>query len=318
MKIVFLDSSSFPDWAVFDHSHLDWTNYDHSLPSDVVERAGSADIIITNKVVLDAPLLAQLPMLKMVVVTATGTNNVDLNFCQQHGIGVANVSGYAANTVAEHILACLFGLRRNLAAYRTSMHNKEWSASRHFCHFAAPISDLSGTCMGIVGQGSIGSSLAAKCRALGMSVIAIDSRPKRASHTLSLLEALPKLDHLALCCPLTHETTGLIDADALAALPQRAVVINTSRGGIVDETALVAAIQSKRLAGAAMDVSAIEPMPYDSPLYALRDHPQFILTPHVGWSSQQAITTLVAGVLKNVEDFIQRKTDHFLVPPKTT
>mgnify|MGYP000853038444 CR=1 FL=1 len=315
MKIVFLDRTSFPDWAEFQHDHLDWTNFDFTEPKAVVERARQADTLVTNKVVLDAEILAQLPRLKLVVVTATGTNNVDLVDCKRRGIGVANVSGYAANTVAEHILACLFGLRRNLAAYRTSIHQQEWSSSRHFCHFAAPISDIAGTTIGILGQGAIGSSLATKSRALGMRVITIDNREKKAADAETLQTALPQLDHLALCCPLTPDTADLIDAKALRLLPKHAVVINTSRGGIVNEPALVSALHKREIAGAACDVSVTEPMPANSPLYALVEYPNFILTPHVGWSSAQAIQALIAGVMKNIDDYMQGNTQHFLVPP---
>lgn len=316
MNIVFLDRASFPDWADFPTPHGDWTLYDHSLPDTVVSRGLAADILVTNKVVLNADNLSQLPRLKLVVVTATGTNNVDLNFCLSQGIGVANVSGYAADTVSEHILACLFGLRRNMAAYRTSMQRKEWSQAQHFCHFAAPISDLSGTVLGIVGSGAIGSSLADKAKALGMHTLAIDNRAEKASSgCLSLAAALPNIDHLALCCPLTPDTHNLIDAQALALMPRHAVVINTARGGIVNEPALVKAIESGAIAGAALDVSQIEPMPANSPLYALVDLPNVIVTPHIGWSSQQAIRTLIAGVIDNIDGYVKGQTQHFLVPP---
>lgn len=316
MKIVFLDSGSFPAWATFDHRHLDWVNYAHTAPSDVVIRALTADIIVTNKVVLNAEILKGLPQLKFIAVAATGTNNVDLDFCRQQGIAVANVSGYAANTVAEHIVACLFALRRSLPSYRDSMAAGEWSQAIHFCHFAAPITDVVGTVMGIVGKGAIGQSLASKCEALGMTVRFIDSRETSESSQFSLKALLPQVDHLALCCPLTPQTENLIDHQAMALMKQDAVIINTSRGGIVNELALVSALQEARIAGAAMDVSVQEPLPLQSPLYALIDNPRFILTPHVGWSSKQGIEQLIAGVMNNIADFISGGGSHFLVPPK--
>ena len=316
MKIVFLDRTSFPAWATFDHPDLDWVSFDQTLPAEVVGRARSADIIVTNKVVLHAAILQALPQLKCIVVAATGTNNVDLSYCRQQGIAVANVSGFAANTVSEHILACLFSLRRNLPAYRDSVADGEWSSAPHFCHFAAPITDLAGSVIGIVGKGAIGQSLAKKCTALGMTVRFVDNRAAQDDDNLSLHAALPLVDHVALCCPLTPDTENLIDARAISLMRPSTVLINTSRGGIVNEAALVEALKDNRIAGAAMDVSAHEPIPTDSPLYQLIDNPHFILTPHVGWSSQQGIEQLIRGVMKNVRDFIAGEGAHFLVPAK--
>lgn len=316
MKIVFLDRSTFPQWADFPVESHQWVIYEETRPDQVFERTQDADIIITNKVVLSAELLEKLNDLKMIAITATGTNNVDLIKCTELGIAVANVSGYAANTVAEHTLAQLFALSRNLLAYQQSMIQGKWSLSPHFCHFEAPISDLHSSTLCIIGSGAIGNSLSDKAQCLGMTVIKADNRKADSPDYYSIHQALPLADHVVLCCPLTDETRGLISETEFKLMKPTSLLINNSRGGIVDEQALVNAIKSQQIAGVAMDVSDIEPMPKDSPLGSIMGLNNVVITPHVAWGSHSALTQLISHLLNNIENFKTGNSSHFLVPGK--
>jgi len=314
MKIVFLDRGSFPDWIRFPDASDQWIIYEQTHADQVIERAKTADIIITNKVVLDAEKLDELDKLKMIAITATGTNNVDLIKCAERGIAVANVGGYAANTVAEHTLAQLFALNRNLIAYQHSMTQKKWTQSAHFCHFEAPITDLLSSTLCIIGSGAIGKNLAEKARCLGMNVITADNRKSHLPEYYSVHQALPIADHVVLCCPLTSETKGLISETEFSLMKPTSYLVNNSRGGIVDESALVEAINQQQIAGVSMDVSDIEPLPIDSPLYSIIGRNNVLITPHIAWGSSTAMTQLIDKVLSNIDDFQKGKTSAFTVP----
>lgn len=318
MKIIFLDHGSFPDWASFPEETKTWTMFEETPVDKIIERAAGYDIVVTNKVVLTANILQNLPELKMIAITATGTNNVDLSACKELGISVANVSGYAAGTVAEHCLAQIFSLRRNLFSYKASMEKGQWGDSPHFCHFAAPISDIQGTTTYLIGAGAIGKKLAEKCVALGMNVLFADDRKIREPGYTSVNDALQIADQIVICCPLNNQTKNLINIEKFKLMKPDAILINNSRGGIVNEEDLVYAIQHKLIAGAAMDVSYKEPLPSSSVLYSIIGKNNFLLTPHVAWGSNGAIQNLISDVMMNIETFKSGGGSHFIVPPKNS
>jgi glycerate dehydrogenase len=307
MRIVFLDRHTFHPDIVFSAATLPdavWQDYPLSAPHEIVLRAAGAGVIVTNKARLPAELLEQLPQLKLVAVAATGVDHVDLATAERLGIAVCNVTGYAVHTVPEHVFSLLLALRRHLLRYAVAARDGRWSRSGTFCLHDWPIADLAGSTLGIVGSGKLGDGVAALAQAFGMRVLRAERpgataiRPGRASFAQVLAEA----DAVSLHVPLTAETRNLIGAAELARMKPSAVLINTARGGVVDETALLAALRAGRLAGAALDVLSVEPPPADHPLFTA-DLPNLIVTPHVAWASRQAQQTLANEVVANIAAF---------------
>lgn len=280
----------------------EWDLHGHTRPEQLPERLAGCDLVITNKCPLDADTLAA-SRLRLVCVAATGTNNVDLEAARRLGIRVCNVTAYATPSVAEHTLALILSLTRRL---REQAHaaRERWSQSEQFCVLDHPVSELSGRTLGIVGYGELGQAVARLGKAFGMRVrIArrpgeLDTRPGR----VPLAELLESADVLSLHCPLTPRTQGLIDAGALQRMQPHALLINTARGGLVDENALLEALRAKRLGGAALDVLAQEPPPADHPLLTA-GLPNLIVTPHVAWAARQARQRLVDELQANIEAF---------------
>lgn len=308
MRIVQLEAGSLiadVRRPAFDHA---WIEYEKSRPEDVVERLAGARIAITNKVPIPAAAIAALPDLAMIAVSATGTNNIDLEACRARGIVVANIRGYAEHTVPEHVLALLLALSRNLFAWRESLQAGQWSAAEQFCLFDHPIRDLHGATLGLIGSGSLGQGVARLAEAFGMRVWraerkgAAQVRPGYVAFEQVLAEA----DAISLHCPLDQTTRGLIGEPELRAMKSSALLINTARGGIVDEAALVRALREGWIAGAGFDVLTAEPPPADHPLLApeLLALPNFLLTPHVAWSSRPAMQTLADQLIDNIEAFV--------------
>jgi glycerate dehydrogenase len=306
--IVFLDRETLPPEIVlrppgFPHR---WVDYDRTAPAEIVERAASADIIVVNKVRLIAATLARLPRLRLVAVAATGTDNVDLTYCRANGIRVANVRGYAATSVPEHTFALILALRRSLIAFNDAVRAGRWQEAGQFCFFAGPIADLAGSRLGIVGAGTLGRAVAELGRAFGMTSLfagrkGVDHPP--AGYT-PWAEVLDTCDVLSLHCPLTPETRNLIALPEFRAMRRRPLLINTARGGIVNEADLVAALDQGLIAGAGFDVLSEEPPPPDHPLLSLAGRPNFLLTPHVAWASRQAMQTVAERIIDNIEAFV--------------
>lgn len=306
--IVYLEGDGLPvplRRPAFPH---EWREYPRTAPEEVGERLAEATVAIVNKAPLSAAVLARLPRLKLVAVAATGTNNVDLAAARERGIRVTNIRGYAEHTVPEHVLAMLLSLFRNLPAYGAAMAQGAWSAAPQFCWFGPPIRDLHGATLGLVGRGSLGQGVARLAEAFGMTVLFAEHRDApvpRPGYT-AFAEVLARADALSLHCPLTDATRHLIGPAELAALKPGAVVINTGRGGLVDEEALAAALRSGHLGGAGVDVLSQEPPPPDHPLLApdLLANPHFILTPHVAWASLPAMGALAEQLMANLEKAI--------------
>ena len=286
----------------------EWVEYPATLPGQVVERLRGAAVAITNKVPLDATAIAALPELKMIAVSATGTNNVDLAACRGRGIVVSNIRGYAGHTVPEHVMALLLALSRNLVAWRETLLAGSWQQSKQFCLFNHPIRDLHGATLGLIGSGTLGNGVARLAEAFGMRVLRAErpgaARP-RPGYT-AFEDVLAQADAISLHCPLTPETTGLIAEPELRAMKPSALLINTARGGIVDEAALIRALKEGWIAGAGFDVITAEPPPAGHPMVdpQLLALPNFLLTPHVAWSSRPAMQALADQLVDNIEAFV--------------
>ncbi|HET7774762.1 MAG TPA: D-2-hydroxyacid dehydrogenase [Azospira sp.] len=285
----------------------EWTEHARTTADQLEARLAGATIAIVNKLPIDADLMARLPRLQMVAVAATGTNNVDLEAAKARGIVVTNIRGYAVHTVPEHAIALLMALSRNLLAYRQSVIEGRWQRAEQFCFFDHPIRDLHGATLGIIGGGSLGQGVARLAEAFGMKVLqaerkgAAEVRPGYTDFAAVLAES----DAISLHCPLTPETRHLIGAAELRAMKPSALLINTARGGLVDEAALAQALREGWIAGAGFDVLTTEPPTEGNPLLApeLLAAPNFLLTPHVAWASAPAMQALADQLIDNIEAF---------------
>jgi len=299
--IVFLDRESVdaeirkPNFA---HSYRE---YPATSADAVVERLKDATIALINKVPLRAETLKQLPKLKLIAVAATGTDIVDKQYCRDNDITVVNIRNYAFNTVPEHVFALIFALRRNLIAYREDVRNGMWQRATQFCFFTHPIRDIAGSTLGIVGFGVLGKSVARRAEALGMQVLATDVVPQPG--LVDLATILKESDVITLHTPLTPQTRNMIGAKELAMMRRDAILINTARGGLVDEQALASALKNGVIGGAGFDVLTSEP-PKNGNILLEIDQPNFILTPHVAWASKQAMQILADQLIDNVEAFV--------------
>jgi glycerate dehydrogenase len=307
-QIVFLDRDSLIAnirRPAFEHR---WRDYPATGAGEVVERLRGATIAITNKVPLRADAIAQLPDLKMIAVAATGTDNVDLGACRARGIVVANIRNYSLVSVPEHCFALILAVRRNLRAYVADVVAGRWERSTRFCLLDHPIGDLAGSRLGIVGYGALGRRVAQIGRAFGMDV-AVASRspvPDADVVQLPLDELLATSDVVSLHLPLTDQTRHMIGDRELASMKRSAILINTARGGLVDEAALARALADGTIAGAGFDVLSKEPPVPDNPLLQLR-LPNFVLTPHVAWASGGAMQTLADMLVDNLEAWVAGK-----------
>ncbi|KDM92509.1 D-2-hydroxyacid dehydrogenase [Photobacterium galatheae] len=307
-QIVFLDRDTIPSQITLPRPAFahQWQEYPATRPAQVVERLQQATIAITNKVVLNADTLRQLPQLRMVAIAATGTNNVDLDYCREHGIVVSNIRGYATGSVPEHVIAMLFALRRSLFAYHQDIQAGVWQEKQQFCFFTHPIGDVAGSTLGIIGSGSLGQAVARLASAIGMNVIFAERKAASECREgyLPFAQVLKEADAITLHCPLSEETTDLIAAPELAQMKPGSLLINTGRGGLVNEADLVAALQSGHLGGAGCDVFTAEPAEPSNPLLAHADLPNLLLTPHVAWGADSAIQALANQLTENLEAFV--------------
>jgi glycerate dehydrogenase len=308
-KIVFLDRATLAPQIrlarpAFEHELIE---YEHTAPDQVAARLDGAAIAITNKVALSADVIAQLPALKLVAVAATGTDCVDKEACERHGIRVSNIRGYAVNTVPEHTFALMLALRRNLIAYRDDVLQGEWQKSGQFCFFNHPIHDLGGMTLGIIGEGVLGQRVAEIAKAFGM-------RPLFAAHKgregLGPLytpwnEVLATSDIITIHSPLTPQTRGMLAMPEFRAMKRKPLIINTARGGLVDEDALVRALDEGWISGIGFDVLSSEPPDAGNPLMRIANRPNVIVTPHVAWASDEAQQALADQLMDNIGRFVQ-------------
>ena len=301
LRVVFLDASSLPCGLVFPaDSNIDYQAYESTSADQAGDRIAHAHVVITNKVRLDSAQLQEARLLELVGVAAAGTDNVDLEAAKRLGIRVRNVPDYGSESVAEHAVATLFALRRELLTYAAAARDGRWRASPHFCWTGPAIRDVGGTVFGIVGRGRIGEAVARLARGIGMQVIFAETPGfERKQDELPLDELLARSDAVSLHLPLTPQTQGLIGPRTLGLMKPGAVLINTGRGALVDANALADALRRGVIAGAAIDVLDVEPPPADHPLLAA-DIPHLLLTPHVAWASENAQAKLAGRLVDMV------------------
>jgi glycerate dehydrogenase len=312
-EIVFLDRESLKAKVRRPAFAHEWQEYPVSTPSELTARLRTATVAITNKVPLRADTLKQLPQLKMIAVAATGYDVVDIDYCKAHGIAVANIRNYAVHTVPEHAFALILALRRSLIAYREDVAKGRWAQIDQFCFFDHPIRDLFGSTLGIVGEGALGQALAKIAAGFGMQVLFADHAPPKVPGVqfTPFDQVLMTSDVISLHAPVTPETRNLIGAAELRKMKPTAILINTSRGGLVDEQALATALTEGWIAGAGFDVLTKEPPKDGNPLLDLK-LPNFILTPHVAWASEGAMQFLADQLIDNIEAFVGGKPQHLV------
>ena len=310
MKIVLLDRVTIPSHIAIPRPNFphEWVEYERTSPEQTVERMQGAQIAITNKVIFNREVMQKLPDLKLIALLATGMNNIDLVAAKELGITVKNVTGYSVVTVPEHVISFIFNFKRSLTGWYNDQLSGKWSDSKQFCYFDYPITDVRGSTLGIIGKGCIGSEVGRLASALGMNVLYAEHRHAttcREGYT-PFEEVLKQSDIVTLHCPLTENTQNLINKETLSLFKRGALLINTGRGPLVNELDLLEALQSGRLGGAALDVLVKEPPSKDHPLIiAAQTMPNLIITPHVAWASDSAITTMVNKVRSNIEEFYQ-------------
>lgn len=311
MKAVFLDYESLDkqdlDFSLLSAAFDDLILYPSTTAEQVLARIQHVDVVISNKVIVNAEAMEQCKNLKLILISATGTNNIDLDFARSKGIVVCNCQGYGTSAVAQHTLTLMLTLATSLLKYEHAVKQGEWNKSPIFCLLDFPIVELSGKTLGIIGYGELGQAVAKLAEAFGMKIL-VASLPNRPTHKdrIPFAELLAQVDFLSLHCPLTDETRDLIDSQAFDKMKNSAFLINCARGGIVNEQALADALRQGKIAGAATDVLSVEPPTQGNVLLA-DDIPNLIITPHSAWGSVDARQRIVNQMLENVEAFKQGK-----------
>ena len=307
MKIVVLDGFTL------NPGDLSWNEleslgeceiYDRSPPPDVVKRAADAEIVLTNKTVLNREQILALPKLKYIGVLATGYNIVDVAAARDRNIPVTNVPTYGTRSVAQHTFALLLELTQHVGHHAQTVRDGRWTRCPDFCYWDYPLVELDSLTMGIVGFGRIGKAVAELAMAFGMNVLATSSMPRQPPAGVQFVELeslLRQSDVVSLHCPLTAQTKNLVNNVTLALLKPTAFLLNTSRGPLIDEQALAEALNSGQVAGAAVDVLSVEPPPADNPLLRAKN---CIVTPHIAWATRAARSRLMQIAVANVRAFL--------------
>lgn len=305
LHIVVLDRDTLVNRPFdFDFPHT-LSSYGTTEAHETLERIRGADIVITNKVVISAQSFAENPQLKLVAVTATGVNNVDVEAAKQNGTAVCNIRAYGNESVAEHAFMMMITLMRNLPAYQRDVAAGLWENSPFFCHLGAPMRDLNGKTLAIFGRGNIGKTLATYAQAFKMNVVFAEHKNAQSVRDgyVSFDEAIRSADVVSLNCPLTPQTANMIGEAELQQMKPGAILINCGRGGLVDEAALAAALKYGQIGGAGFDVLTQEPPRDGNPLLKAR-LPNLIVTPHIAWASQEAANRLFDILLDNINRFV--------------
>ncbi|MCQ0987814.1 D-2-hydroxyacid dehydrogenase [Jiella marina] len=310
-KIVFLDRETFgPEVELTrpDHPH-DWVEHQATRPEDVVERLAGATIAVTNKVPIRRESLDQLPDLKFVTVAATGYDVIDIEACKERGIHVSNVRGYAVNTVPDHAMAMILALSRSLPGYRQDVIDGKWQEAGQFCFFTHPIFDLADRKLGIIGEGVIGQGVARRAEAFGMKVMYAAHKGVEGLGPLytPFDEVIETADVITLHAPLTPKTRDVIAMPEFRRMKKKPLIVNTSRGGLVNEADLVTALDEGLIAGIGFDVLTKEPPAPDNPLLKVLGRPNVIVTPHVAWASNEAQGEVWRQVIESIDAFMDGK-----------
>lgn len=288
--------------------------YDTTLPHQIAERIAGAHIVITDHAVPDRALMQKNPQLQLIAISSTGYNHIDTDEARAQGITVCNVRDYGAIAVAEHAFMLMMALSRQLLSYQQSVHSGAWQQSPVFCYFGAPVHDLFGKTLVIVGRGSIGSALAQRATAFGMRVLYAEQKQAATCREgyVPFEEALAQADVLSLHCPLNSQTQQMMHAQAFSLMKPGSLFINVGRGGLVDEAALAHVLQNGHLGEAGIDVLTEEPPKSSSPLLSV-SHPNFMITPHVAWASTEARTTLFEMLNRNINQFVAGHPENIVV-----
>jgi len=310
MQAVFLDKGTFSDNVDLPAPTgvTDYITYDDTPRALIIERCQNADIIITNKVQISAEVIANLPKLKLIQLTATGMNNVDQEACAERNITLYNVAGYAVKSVPEHTFMLMLNAMRAGLHYHNKVIDGTWVEDGNFCLLDIPLIDLEDKTLGIIGIGTIGKRVTDIARAFGMTVLWAEhqGRTPRNNDYTAFDEVLACADVISLHCPLNDATKHLINKDTLAKMTKKPLLINVARGGIVDSQALTDAIHSEQILGYGSDVFEQEPIAEDDPLLSLGEHPRVVFSPHNAWGSKSAQETLWKMLSKQVSDFINQ------------
>ncbi|MCG6898889.1 MAG: 2-hydroxyacid dehydrogenase [Gammaproteobacteria bacterium] len=309
MRGVFLDSATVDrhdlDLEALKSSLPVWSMYETTPVGEVENRIREADIVISNKVRLDRETLECATSLKLVCVAATGTNNIDLEAAAEHNIIVCNAVGYATTSVVEHVFSLILALTRHLRDYQNAVKEGKWHAAETFCLLDYPFRELADLTLGIIGYGELGRATAVMGKAFGMNVVVAQRRGSLPqSGRIPLEQLLSVADVISLHCPLTSTTRNLIDQGEFSLMKKDALLINTARGGIVNETALRRALQSGQIAGAATDVLSEEPPRQGNPLLD-EPVPNLIITPHIAWAGINARQSLINELTENIHAFLK-------------
>lgn len=308
-QIVFLDRGTLPVSIRAPALPLQWLEHESTNPDQIVKRLEHAQVAVTNKTPLLAATLSQLPRLKLIAIAATGTNNVDLEYCREHGIAVCNVTGYSTYSVAEHTFTLMLTLQRQILSYHADVATGAWQLSTHFALLNHTINDLNSSTLGIYGLGEIGHAVARIAGAFGMKVLASERKnaPMIRAGRVPFEQMLKEADIVTLHCPLTSETRNLIAEPEFHIMKKNAILLNVARGGVVDEAALAHALREGRIAGAGVDVLTCEPPRLGNPLLQMVGA-NCILTPHIAWASRQAMAQLAEEIVCNIEAFYAGKS----------
>ena len=311
MKITFLDTKTVGDMPNLDRLQEfgTLTQYATTAPSEVVDRVKDQDIVITNKVVIDRATMEAAPQLKLICVAATGMNNVDVEYAEQQGITVKNVKGYSTDSVAQVTWSLILSLLQRSRAFSQYVYSGEYSQSDIFTYFEPPFWQVAGKRLGIIGLGTIGQQVARIGEAFGAKVVyySTSGQHDHAQYErLSLEDLLASSDVVSIHAPLNKKTENLLRYEQLTQMQSHALLINTGRGGIVNEPDLARAINESLIGGAGIDVFTQEPIPSDHPYLSVKYPDRLLLTPHLGWASVEARTTLIEGVCENIQDFLAK------------
>ena len=311
MKIVILDRATLGfdvDMSIFD-SLGEVISYDITLENETISRVNDADIIITNKVLVTKEIMNEASNLKLICISATGTNNVDLEYAKQTKISVKNVAGYSSSSVVQLAFSMIFHFIQKLSYYKKYVDEQNWQKSQIFTHIDKPFFELDGKKVGIIGLGDIGSNLARKVKAFDCEVVYYSTSGKNSNNEykrVELDELLSICDIISIHCPLNENTKNLLNYENMKNIKDGAILLNLGRGGIINEADLAKIIDEKEIY-CGIDVVFVEPILESNPLLRVKNKQRLLLTPHIGWASIEARTKLVSMVAKNIEEFISQE-----------
>ena len=314
LNAVILDETSFNNNGDMDLTNLlalndNWTRYDETAKDQRLERLQNVQIAVANKVVFDKELLQQLPDLKVILLAATGMDNIDRDYCEANGIAYYNVTDYCTASLAQHVFTLILSLSTSINDYQRITRNGEWSQSPHFCTLQYPIQELAGKTLGLIGYGSLAKGVEKLAKAFDMDIMlgARVGSTKATEGRVLIEDMLPQVDVLSVHCPLTPETNKMINYDFLSRMKSSAFIINSARGAVIDNADLARALRDGVIAGAGIDVLEVEPPPADHPLLD-PEIPNLILTPHVAWAAKEARQRVVEKVAINLKHWLSTQS----------